>query len=128
MKKLFLMGMLMLTTTLIQSEKHIILPRQFHVGQEFVYEGIPYIIKGYDHKKSADFEKVTLVLEHPLSFGLEFGTEVIELTIKHGKDPEKGILYNTHVQNRYNRYHVKTYILGLWAALYFFTFNVKLAK
>lgn len=109
-------------------EKHVILPRQFHVGQEFVYEGVPYIIKGFDQKKSGEFEKVKLILEHPLSFGFEFGTETIVLTIKHGKNQEKGILYNAHLQKRYHTYHLKTYALGLWAALYFFNINIRVAK
>lgn len=103
----------------IIKQKHIILPRQLHVGQEFIFEGIPYIITGFDQKRSATFEKVKLILEYPIRFGLELGTETIILKIKHGKDNNNDIIYNTNIQHRFHDYNWKTYLLAYLFIRYF---------
>lgn len=94
-------------------EKHVILPRQFHIGQEFIYDGVSYTIQGFDQEKNGDCEQVTLVLENPITFGLEFARETLILTLKQGTHEKTGTMYNTHLLQRYTTYHWKTYLLGL---------------
>jgi hypothetical protein len=122
MKKNFLLCFMLLFNTLFAEtilEKHIILPREFHIGQEFIYEGIPYIIKGYEQKKSNFYEKVKLILEHPIELGLEFGTETIILKIKHGKDKNNEITYDTSLRKRIRSYNWKAYLFGYLLIRYF---------
>ena len=122
MKKYSLLIFIALVTIKINADeisRHVILPRQFLLGQEFIYEGIPYVIKGFNQEKGDEYENVTLFLEYPISFGLEFGKENLVLNIRQGKD-KHGNKINTHIPERSRTLHWKTYFLAFCLIKYFF--------
>ena len=133
MKKALLLGALVLglqANAIENPKKHVVLPRQFHVGQEFIYEGVPYTIKGFDQEVIGDVEKVNLVLEYSIKyFGIEFAKETLNLCIKHGIDAETGTQFNAHVPSKILSYALKTQvILGYLFLKYFLSFNVMVCK
>ena len=125
-KKIGLLSFFVLIITSLQggtnSQKHVILPRTFHVGQEFIYEGIPYVIVGFDQKKQGNCEKVKLILEHPITFGFEFGTETLVLKVKQGKNEETGTTLHAHTSKRFYSYNWLAY----FAAYIVFTHYLQL--
>ena len=132
MKKTLLLGALVLglqANAIEDHKKHVVLPRQFHVGQEFIYEGVPYTIKGFDQEVMGDVEKVNLVLEFPIKyFGIEFAKETLSLCIKHGVDTQTGAHFNAHVPSKSFSYAFKTYFIAYLLLRHFVPFNVAVCK